>query len=168
MLYDAGCEVYGMDISEKAIEYCISAFQNLDDGGGSYFKATDILKENPFENIAFDFIMASGVLLCFSDEDIGKLLQIFWDMLKEDGIFYANMPTFRHLDYCEYKNAKKENGMVEVKKLGTIDENFYMNIREDKKDVENLFQKFKKVAVYQTEEEYADGICEMIHFIGKK
>lgn len=163
---ELGFEVYGIDISEKAISYCVQE-QGFD---REKFVACDVLGENLSLSELFgkfDLIVASECLYYFSKTDFYRLLGKFCKCMKEGAVLYANMHTWNHQLYREYRNVKQnEEGLVEIKSSGTAGVPLWVKIVEDKDEMRDLFGCFEEIATVHSVLELESEI-ETLHFIGK-
>lgn len=164
MLFDSGrCDIYGIDISDVAIKYCI----NNNHLPASQFVCTDVLEEGiPFDE-KFDLIVCSEVLLYFDNENIHKLMMLFIDSLREGGVLYASMPTTNHCLYCNHVYDENYDNMMKIPKSHTADGELFANPVVDKKDIESKMFPFKIISAYLTREERKEGLNEEIHYIGR-
>lgn len=167
MLMDAGCDVYGIDISTVAIDYCVNEL-GFDK---SKFRVCNVLENNfsiEKEFGKFDLIIASECLYYFTKGDLDILLKKFQDSLYEDGIFYTNMSTYHHELYKDYKEVEPDkDGMTRVESSGTADQPLFVRLIHNKEEMRMVFSCFKEITTLRT-------ICEMtvenesLHYIGRK
>lgn len=162
-----GFDVYGIDISKEAIDYCIQE-QGFDP---EKFTACDILSgERSVKEMfgAFDLVIASECLYYFSEKDLNRLLQKFSGCMKEGAVFYANMHTWNHQLYRNYEKAgKNAEGLTEIPKSGTAGFPLGVRIVEDKEEMRKLFGIFQEIATVRSVLEL-EAESETLHFIGKK
>lgn len=169
MLMDQGLDVYGIDISEKAIQYCILK-QGFD---SEKFLVGNILSEDCEWNRKyldkFDFIVASEILYYFSPSDRERVLGLLYGFLKRDGILYANMPAYNY----GYLNKKAntdhldDEGMIKVESSGAASKPLYVKMVRNKEEMRRIFHMFEEIATLRTLIEI-QGENEEFHFIGKK
>lgn len=164
---DMGFEVYGIDISEEAIEYCVK------EQGFDYekFIACDVLAEDvSLEELfgKFDLIIASECLYYFSNQDLQRLLGKFYACMNEGAILYANMHTWNHQLYRNYQNTRpNEEGLIEVRASGTAALPLWVKIVADKEEMRKLFGCFQEIATVCSVLEL-ESENETLHFIGRK
>ena len=162
-----GFDVYGIDISEEAIEFCIRE-QGFNP---EKFAACDILSgERSVKEMfgTFDLVIASECLYYFSDKDFKRLLQEFKGCMKEGAVFYANMHTWNHQLYRNYERAgKNEEGLTEIPESGTAGLPLCVRIVRDKEEMRKLFKTFSEIATVRSVLEL-ESENETLHFIGKK
>lgn len=162
-----GYEVYGIDVSPDAITYCIEEVGFSKD----HFCCCNVLKDNISLKELFgeiDLIIASEVLYYFAKSDLDILLAKFKECLCDGGIIYADMPTLNHGAYREYaQKIPNEEGMIEVKSTGSVEQTLWVRLVKDKDDMRNIFHEFDEIATLRTLEEI-EGENEEIHFVGRK
>lgn len=162
-----GFEVYGIDISKEAVDYCIQE-QGFD---SEKFTSCDILSgERSLKEMfgTFDLVIASECLYYFSEKDLSRLLQEFNDSMKEGAIFYANMHTWNHQLYRSYEKAEKNaEGLTEIPESGTAGLPLGVRIVENKEEMKKLFGIFQEIATVRSVLEL-ESESETLHFIGKK
>lgn len=163
---DIGYDVYGIDISQSAIEKCVSTYKF----DPSHFNTLDLLNcdqslESIF-NTKFDIIFASDVMYYFNDDDIRKLTKIFSEGLTEKGLFVANMITYVHPWYKAYKTENKRK-FVDIQNNNTISEDLYANIMNDVDDLRDLFGEFECIRATKSVIELEDTM-ERLDYIGMK
>lgn len=159
---DKGFIPYGCDISKIAIGRCQKLMPE-------YHKNFFINPPKPYlKHIKnkFDLIFSNQVLYYLDDSDIKSVVSKFYDMVKDNGIFYASMIPSSSYYYNYVKSVN--NGMSEVVLEGRLNETTWINFKE-KDDLEELFKPFKKHSIgfvrYETiEGEPADHYC----YIGVK
>lgn len=164
---DLGFDVYGIDISKKAVDYCIRK-QGFD---SRKFAACDVLKEEGLiRNMfgTFDLVIALECLFYFSKKDLDKLLLEFYDCMNEDAIIYTNMHNWNHQLYRPYRDAGvDEEGFANILTSGVADLPLHVRIVEDKNEVRSIFSRFREIKTVRSVLEL-ESECETIHFIGKK
>jgi SAM-dependent methyltransferase len=164
---DLGFEVYGIDVSEKAVSYCVQE-QGFD---CKRFAVCDVLEEDVWISEMFgkfDLIVASECLYYFSQNDFYRLLDKFHECMEEGALIYANMHTWNHQLYREYQEIKpNDEGMVEIKTSGTAELPLWVKIVEDKEEMRRLFHCFEEVATVRSMLEL-ESENETLHFIGRK
>ena len=142
---DLGFEVYGIDISEEAIAYCVKE-QGFE---AEKFIACNVLqKDLSLKELfgKFDLIIASECLYYFSDQDLQRLIKKFYDCMNKGAVIYTNMHTWNHQLYRDYKDIKPNNeGLIEVKASGKADLPLWVKIVEDKREMRNLFGSFVEI-----------------------
>lgn len=162
-----GFEVYGIDISKEAVDYCIQE-QGFD---SEKYMACDILSgERSLKEMfgTFDLVIASECLYYFSEKDLSRLLQEFNGSMKEGAIFYANMHTWNHQLYRSYEKAEKNaEGLTEIPESGTAGLPLGVRIVENKEEMKKLFGVFQEIATVRSVLEL-ESESETLHFIGKK
>lgn len=86
------CDVYGIDISETAIEYSEKLFKKKNLKG--VFKVGNLINHD-FENNFFDIVIDRG---CFTHNPgfINKCIEISHNILKKDGLFFSMTFTKNH------------------------------------------------------------------------
>ena len=161
-----GFDVYGIDISKEAIDYCVQE-QELDP---EKFVACDILSgERSVKEMfgTFDLVIASECLYYFSDKDLKRLQQEFHGCMKEGAIFYANMHTWNHQLYRNYEHdGKNAEGLTEISESGTAGLPLGVRIVRDKEEMRQLFGTFQEIATVRSVLEL-ESENETLHFIGK-
>ncbi|MCI9173536.1 MAG: class I SAM-dependent methyltransferase [Lachnospiraceae bacterium] len=161
-----GFNVYGIDISKEAIDYCVQE-QELDP---EKFVACDILSgERSVKEMfgTFDLVIASECLYYFSDKDLKRLQQEFHGCMKEGAIFYANMHTWNHQLYRNYEHdGKNAEGLTEISESGTAGLPLGVRIVRDKEEMRQLFGTFQEIATVRSVLEL-ESENETLHFIGK-
>lgn len=162
-----GFDVYGIDISREAVDYCIRQ-QGFD---SSRFTVCNLLEKN--SSICemfgkFDLVIASECLYYFSDTDRRSMIQQFYDCMKEQAVIYANMHTWNHQLYRNYQNAEvTEEGLVQIPASGLADLPLGVRIVADKQEMREMFGAFEEIAVVRSLLEM-ESENETLHFIGKK
>lgn len=164
---EMGFEVYGIDISETAIEKCI----NINHFKRENFVATNILEGRGigdiFHDIEFDLIIAANVLYYFDDMDIHKVLQQFNAVMNKNAVLYANMHTEKS-DYYINKEKNSHNMFI-LNDTGSINETLYVNTVHDKEKMNHLFDIFSCESILYYNIETTQGkFTEGYHYIGKK
>lgn len=164
---ELGFDVYGIDISKDAVDYCIQT-QGFDE---RHFLACDILGGNvSIRELygTFDLIVASECLYYFSQADFDALLQNFYECMKEGAVLYANMHTWNHPLYRDYQTAAaNQEGLIEIPASGMADLPLKVRIVNDKQEMRQLFAMFQETAVLRSILELESEV-ETLHFIGKK
>lgn len=164
---DLGYDVYGIDISSTAIKSCIER-NNFSE---THFKVANLFDDEnllpKLFSMKFDIIFASEVLYYFNDTDIKRLMDIFCENMKENGFFLANMITYEHPYYKDYK-LKSEKRFVDVSNCSTITENLFVNILNDSNDMKELFGVFECKEIVTSVMNYENEKVENLYFIGKK
>lgn len=166
---DLGFEVYGIDISQKAIDLCVerNGFKKEN------FVVADILSSDKtikeiFE-AEFDLILALNCLYYFSNYGIEKAAAQFADVMGEDSVFYANLHTSNTYFLTDYeKHGGNEEGLLRVAENGNVKEMMYYNVVADKREMEDKFHMFQKIGISQSSLELNGNLVESLHFIGKK
>ncbi len=162
-----GFDVYGVDISKEAIDFCIQK-QGF---GPEQFVACDILnEERPVKEMfgTFDLIIASECLYYFAEKDLQRLLQEFQDCMKDGAVFYGNMHTWNHQLYRNYRQTNRnEEGLTEIPESGTAGLPLGVRIVENKEEMRKLFGVFQEKAIVRSVLEL-ESENETLHFIGKK
>ncbi len=162
-----GFDVYGVDIAEEAIDYCIRE-QGFD---RSRFAACDILQENNFicEKFGmFDLVIASECLYYFSKADCERILQEFYRCMNDQAVIYANMHTWNHHLYWEYQNTRiDKDGLVQIPASGLADLPLGVRIVADKQEMRKIFGVFEEITTVRSVLEM-ESENETLHFIGKK
>ncbi len=164
--YEQGFEVYGIDISELAIEKCIKNNGFNKDN----FKSLNLFEYNTLEEIfgiRFDLVVASETLYYFSKKDVQKILEMFNGALVNNGVIYANWVTYNNDYYRQFKNIKNPNVQVKVDVTGSMDKECNVYIIEDKKEMEDIFSIFNLKYIKSTNIELK-GENESVHYIGMK
>lgn len=146
-----GMNVYGIDVSSKAISKCIESGI----GDEKHFKAVNVLVgggiNEVFNGIKFDFILASECMYYFTDNERNLLLDQFYQTMSDFGILYVSMPTYDYSSYKEYKQmGKDKDGMVKVKETGSIQQELCVNLPRSKKEMEEMFLPFHLIDILTT------------------
>lgn len=164
---EQGFDVYGIDISKDAIDYCVQkqGFEKR------RFMACNILEDSLSVRElygTFDLIIASECLYYFSQADFDKLLLKFYECMKEDAVIYANMHTWNHPLYRNYQGIGcNKEGLVEIPASGTADLPLRVRIVENKQAMRQLFRGFRETAIVRSLLELESEV-ETLHYIGKK
>ncbi len=168
-----GVEVFGIDVSEKAIEKCIQGGYKL--GDGRHFKAVNLLDpgvelKKLFNGMMFDLIIASECMYYFKNKERRDLLTQFMDVIEPHGIFYVSMPTYDFPLYRGYKDVEKDSdGMVEIKESGSISEKLSVNLPRSRNEMISMFEPFKMIDLLVTDEpRFSDHPEREYHMIAKK
>lgn len=166
-----GMNVYGIDVSSKAIQKCIGS--GLGDDG--HFKAANILKETEklrdvFKETQFEFILASECMYYFTNSERRNILEQFYGMMPELGILYVSTPTYDYTSYREYKKfGKDKDGMVKVKETGSVHQELRVNLPRNRKDMEEMFLPFHTVDILTTNMQIVSGSDEIeYHLLAEK
>lgn len=160
---DMNVNIYGIDISEKAVKECIMGGI----GDDFHFKAANLL--NPditltslFGNVKFDFIIASECMYYFKNSERRLLIDKFIDAMEDHGIFFVSTPTYECSLYREFKDiGKDENGMVDIDKSGSIKEKLSVNLPYDISEMKRMYEPFRVMDVLITDEQMYSGIHEI-------
>ncbi len=162
-----GFDVYGIDISQAAIDYCVRE-QGFD---SRKFAACDVLKEEGLLQRmfgTFDLILALECLYYFSRKDLDRLMQEFFRCMNEHAVIYTTMHNWNHQLYRPYQDAGvDEEGFARILASGTAHLPLRVRIVEDKDEVRRIFGRFREIATVRSVLEL-ESECETIHFIGKK
>lgn len=165
---EMGMDVYGIDISQDAVDYCIQK-QGFD---SRKFAACNMLEEDEdflskrFGN--FDLVIASECLYYFSKTDFDRLMQKFYNCMNENALIYANMHTWNHQLYRNYRNAGiDEEGLTEIPSSGMAELPLRVRMVEDKKEMREMFGIFHEIVTVRSVLEM-ESENETLHFIGKK
>lgn len=166
--HDIGYEVYGVDISEAAINKCVlnKGFKREN------FKAVNILEKgksiNEIFDVTFDLIIAPDVLYYFGNSDIKRVVHQFYEVAKPGAVFYASMITYNSDTYRQYlSSSSDEENLTLVSRTGSVTEALYVNIMKDDEQVRQLCSEFKTKYILHTMTEL-DSMNEAIHYIGRK
>lgn len=166
MLRDAGFDVYGIDISDMAIDHCIEKY-GFD---SSRFKCINVFEKESLETlfgVKFDLIIASECLYYFSQNDLKRLMLLFKEGLNSGGIIYGNMQTFNFGFYKECNGKKpNEEGMYRIEESGSANRPLFVNLVDSKIEVEKVFSEFEKIRILRYLEE-VDEEYESFHYIGR-
>ena len=135
------------------------------------FKACDVMEEGfsiEKEFGKFDLIIASECLYYFTKSDLDILLKKFSACMNDNGIFYANMSTYHHELYQDYKETiPNRDGMTKIESSGTANQPLYVRLVRDKAEMKNIFSCFEEVATLRSVYELASE-NESLHYIGRK
>jgi len=82
-----GCEVWGIDISSKSIEYAKKKYPNI------HFEVGDI-EQTHYENDMFDIIILSGVLHHFPN--FSPVVEECWRIVKKGGLVLGYDPHYHN------------------------------------------------------------------------
>lgn len=129
-----GYDVYGIDISEDAINYAKNLFQKNNMHASFYNASTDNM---PFEDNFFDVIMESGLLVCLDKNQYLNTISEIQRILKKDGLCYVSCygeSDMRILNACPKIN---DDFMV---KYNYKNSELYIN-KYSVNDVLNIFKK---------------------------
>ncbi len=161
-----GFDVYGIDISETAIEKCID-INGFDE---THFKACDVLKMDSLRGLfetEFDLIVASEVLYYFSKRDVQRVLGLFRDAMSETGVIYANWVSYGSGTYGKYKGSVGRGEQISVEMTGSVNEPLKVYVLEDKDELMENFNMFHMKQIKRTILEL-EGDNVSFHFIGTK
>lgn len=165
--HDIGFDMYGLDISQTAIDKCIEIHHFPPER----FMAADILKERTqikhlFPGVSFDLIIAANVLYYFTDSDIRRILCQFIEVMNEGAVLYANMHT---KDSTFYNGkSRSEDGLYRLENSGSIDSMTCMNAVDGKDDMIKLFNSFQAESVlYSMIETKENFFTQDYHYVGR-
>ncbi|MDE7313408.1 MAG: class I SAM-dependent methyltransferase [Eubacterium sp.] len=164
---DQGFDVYGIDISKDAVDYCIRQ-QRFDK---HRFAACDLLGDHvSIQELfgTFDLVIASECLYYFSQSDFDALLQNFYECMNEHAVIYANMHTWNHPLYKNYRDmGRNAEGLTQIPASGKADLPLHVRIVENKQEMRQLFRRFQETATVRSVLEL-ESEMETLHYIGKK
>ena len=148
---NAGCEVFGIDISPKTIEGCIA--KKL--GDSDHFKCMNLLSceslDEIFPGVQFDLIVASECMYYFTDREHRELLDKFVRGLSPNGMIYASYPSFDTLIYRNYAATERNaDGMIEIAQSGSIEHNLFVNLPDDQEDLRKRYAGFQIIDILQS------------------
>jgi len=168
---DLGMNVYGIDISKTAIAKAI--WGGI--GDDNHFKAANLLEPelkvgDLFLGVKFDFVIASECLYYFKNDERRELISKLSDAMSEEGIFYANMPTYDFSIYQAYKEVPKDaDGMIEVRESGRISSSLMVNLPRNKDEMVSMFEPLKAIDIMTTDNRlYSDVPMVEYHILAKK
>lgn len=165
--HNIGFDVYGVDISQTAIDKCIEIHHFPPER----FAAGDILEEKTrikhlFPDVSFDLIIAANVLYYFTDTDIHKILCQFREIMSEGAVLYANMHT-KDSSFYDGK-SRSEDGLYRLGSSGSIDSLTCMNAVDGKDDMIKLFNGFQTESVlYSRIETKENFFTQDYHYVGR-
>ena len=160
--YSKGYQVYGVDISSKAIADCKKRMPKI----ASHFK---LIK--PGEDVGktfgmkFDVVLANQVLYYLSSEQIQETLEQLHGMLYKGGYIVATMIAGKN---HYYNLSKKIDGLTKVKIKGRLNEVFYLTFTKSEKDLLKEFSVFKPYFYGHYDFSTREGSTLHYYFIGKK
>lgn len=166
---DMGFEVYGIDISQKAISKCVerNGFPKEN------FTVADILTSDKtvkeLFGVEFDLILALNCLYYFSNKGIDSALTQFAEVMGENSVFYANLHTSNtYFLKNDFQHAPNDDGLLMVAENGNVKKKMYYNVVNSKKETEDKFHILKKVEICQSSLELNGKTVESLHYIGKR
>lgn len=121
MLRTFGFDVYGIDISDVAISFCVDQLGFEKDK----FRSLDILTQTDevvswLGEEQFDLIIFSNVVYYLSDSDRQAILKIFHRLLKKGGVIYMNCYSYDMDGFREYMDVLPDkDGFIIVKNNAT-------------------------------------------------
>ncbi|WP_051542012.1 class I SAM-dependent methyltransferase [Clostridium lundense] len=162
---DKGFEVYGVDISQEAIDICKSRFHT---GKEKFFvidKETDL---NKSLNTKFDVIFANQVLYYLSDIELNRKLNEFYELLNDNGIVIFTMMASKNYYYNLAQKCDNETGLYKVELKGRLNETSYINFVKDEEDMKNKFGVFQSLYTGCYDFSMKEGSSLHYFFIGRK
>lgn len=166
--FDAmGFEVYGIDISEQAVERCVNLHKEWKDR----IVCANVLSGKKIKelfDVKFDVIISCECLYYLNDSDIKNVLQQFSDCMTEEGRFYGTMHSWNSDSFKECRNCKQEDGLVLIPKIGRIDRTFAMNLIESEKHLEEKFDVFECEHIFKGSSNLTGTYMESFGYIGKR
>lgn len=121
-LDDLGFDVYGIDISDEAINFAKKYFDNIKK---SYLKDKIVvgsITDLPYPNVFFDFIVSHGVLDSMSFNIAQKGINEIYRVLKKGGLLYFDVVS--GCDYNHYREYEGEEVVSSEHEKGTIQSYF--------------------------------------------
>lgn len=166
-----GMNVYGIDVSSKAVSSCMKCGL----GDSSHFKAVNLLNgrggvKEVFYGVRFDFVLASECMYYFTNRERSFLVKEFYQSMSDAGILYVSMPSYDCSLYREYRtHDKNENGMIKIKKSGSIQHELSVNLPEGRKEMKEMFLPFRAIDLLVTNMQRFSNVDEIeYHLIAEK
>jgi len=105
----------------------------------------------------------------FKNKERQRLIRMFTACMENYGLFYASMPTYEYSLYRNYKDVPKdEDGMVEVKRSGSITDSLFVNLPRDMDEMAYMFEPLKAVDILTVNEPlFSKEDMLEYHFIGE-
>lgn len=171
MLRLLGFDVYGVDISDKAIEHCVKQL-GFD---SRKFRNINVLKETKEfiswigEN-SLDLIVFSEACYYFSDKDREELLVLLGRILKPNGILYINNVTFNQDSYRLFSDSDKdENGLITIPTTGSVKSSLKVRLVNSVEEVSDWCLKAGFEVIFKSEtNEPIEGDNIEAHVIASK
>ena len=141
LLAKAGFEVYGLDISDKALRINKSILKKM--GLKAKLIKWDILDDLPYENEFFDAVFASRVMYQFKKAQIKKIIEEVARVLKRKGYLFWEGPTYKttkEMFYGEKLKLVEPGTWLSIG--GPFHGQFYHRFK-DKQEVSRLLKDFK-------------------------
>lgn len=164
-----GFQVFGVDISKKAIEQCKRVMPDIKDN--FMLVEPKPSRDKKLFNINFDVVIAIQSLYYFSDEDLNECLQSLYNQMNNGGIIYATMIGSSSEQFFS-NSSDAGNGIRKVSyktSRHTVKEHF-INFVKSEEELVKKFSLFKKLHVGYYIEKYREDESAAIHysFLGRK
>lgn len=162
-----GFEVYGIDISKKAIERCLELHPHWKERVCS----ANILKEKTISelfDVNFDVVISCECLYYLNDVDITYVLEQFSNCMTSNGRFYGTMHSWASNNFKSYKKCKETSALTAIDKFGRLDTSFAMNIIENEKELQEKFSVLECEHIFKSSSNITGVYSESFHYIGRK
>lgn len=160
-----GFEVYGIDISELAIERCIQ----LNGFKPENFVPCNLLNFNSLEeifNVKFDFVLCNQVLIYLDKKDAKRILGIIKKGMSKDGIISGDYSTINHDVFRRNHGDYIKGEILITRNNGKAGEQLLTYYVESKEDIREIFCDFKEICVKKALIEL-EGENEILCYMGK-
>lgn len=162
-LYDYFSEVYGIEISHKAISRVKKRLKIKKSFNENNFTLTSSFN---YQN-KFDLIICWNVFCYLDSTDFQETIEKIYSSLKKDGIFIASITSEN--DTKAINSLEETNGTYKISSKIPHQAGCNINFSKSASEVEYLFRNFKKIDLGEfTFKSFQNNGTSEFYFVGKK
>lgn len=132
-------DVFGVDIDKKAVDIAKERMAGIRNNFFAIDSDEDITK---LFNFKFDIIFSNQTLYFIDNEQLQKLLYMFYALLEKNGIVFFSMMSSKHY-LNQFITKKFNNGLCKMELKERLNGELYINITNSENELKDRFSMFK-------------------------